>query len=65
VRDIEEIFEFVDDIKKISNNINFFTPIYPDAGIKVEDIEFLKKYEISVKRIDRKIITDIKNFARP
>jgi hypothetical protein len=59
------MFEFINDIKKISNNINSFIPIYPDADTETENIKFPKKYEISVERANRKIITDIKNSARP
>jgi hypothetical protein len=65
VRNTGEVFEFINDIKKISENINSFTPIYSDAGIRIENIEFLKKYEISVERADREIITNMKNSARP
>jgi hypothetical protein len=65
VRNTREIFEFVNDIKEISNNINSFTPIYPNAGAEVRDIKFSKKYKISIERAGRKIITDMKNSARP
>jgi hypothetical protein len=65
VRNTGKIFEFVNDIKEISENINSFTSIYPDADIKIGDIKFSEKYKISAKRAGRKIITDIKNFARP
>ena len=65
MRDTGEIFEFVDDIKKISDNINSFMPIYFGADIGIGDIEFSKKYKISAKRAGRKIMTDIKNSARP
>jgi hypothetical protein len=61
VRNTGEIFEFVNDIKKISENI----PIYSDAGIKIRDIKFSEKYKISAECADRKIITNIKKFARP
>jgi hypothetical protein len=64
VRDTGKIFEFINDIKKISDNINSFTPIYPDAGAGIGDIEFSKIYKISIERIDRKAVTDIKNSAR-
>jgi hypothetical protein len=64
VRDTGEIFEFVDDIKKVSDNINFFISIYPDADAEAGDIKFSKKYKISAERADREIITDIKNSAR-
>jgi hypothetical protein len=65
VRDTGEIFEFVDDIKEISDNINFFIPIYSDIDAGAGDIEFSEEYEISVERAGRKIITGIKNSARP
>jgi hypothetical protein len=65
VRNTEEIFEFVNDIKKIPDNINFFIPIYSDAGTEIRNIKFLKKYEIPAERTNRKIVTDIKNSARP
>jgi hypothetical protein len=65
VRDIKEIFEFIDDIKEIPDNINSFIPIYPDAGIGTGDIKFPKKYKMPVECTDREIITNIKNFARP
>jgi hypothetical protein len=60
-----EIFEFIDDIKKISDNINPFIPIYFGADIGIGNIEFSEKYKISTERTDREIITDIKNSARP
>jgi hypothetical protein len=65
VRDIRKIFEFINDIKEISNNINFFIPIYLNADTRIENIKFSEKYKISAKRANRKIIIDIKNFARP
>jgi hypothetical protein len=65
VRNTGEIFEFINDIKKISDNINSFIPIYLDADIKIGDIKFPEKYEISAKRADRETITDMKNSARP
>jgi hypothetical protein len=64
VRDTGKIFEFINDIKKISDNINFFTSIYSDAGTGIKNIEFYEKYKISIERADRKIIIDIKNSAR-
>jgi hypothetical protein len=64
VRNTGKIFEFVNNIKKISDNINSFIPIYSDTGIRVKDIKFSKKYEISAERADREIVTDIKNSAR-
>jgi hypothetical protein len=65
VRDTGEIFEFINDIKEISNNINFFIPIYSGAGAGIGDIEFFEKYKMLAERADRKIITNIKNFAYP
>jgi hypothetical protein len=65
VRNTGKIFEFINDIKEISNNINFFIPIYPNADIEIGDIKFSKKYKISAERTDRKTIMDIKNSARP
>jgi hypothetical protein len=65
VRDTGEVFEFINDIKKISNNINSFIPIYSDAGAGIRDIKFFEKYKISAKYADREIVTNIKNFARP
>jgi hypothetical protein len=65
VRDTGKIFEFVDDIKEISNNINFFIPIYSDIDVEIENIEFPEKYKMPIERADRKIVTDMKNSARP
>jgi hypothetical protein len=64
VRDTGEIFEFIDDVKKVFENINFFISIYfgVDAGIR--DIEFSEKYKIFVECADWEIITDMKNFVR-
>jgi hypothetical protein len=65
VRDTGEIFEFINDIKEIFNNINFFIPIYFSVGVGIGDIEFFEKYKIFVERAGREIITDMKNSARP
>jgi hypothetical protein len=65
VRNTGKIFEFVNDIKEISDNINFFISIYSNAGTGIGNIEFSEKYKMSAERADRKIMTDIKNFARP
>jgi hypothetical protein len=65
VRNTEEIFEFIDDVKEIPDNINFFFPIYSDADTEIKTIEFPKKYKIFIERADRKIIIHIKNSARP
>jgi hypothetical protein len=64
VRDTGKIFESINDIKKIPNNINFFIPIYLNADIRIRDIKFSEKYKISAERADRKTITDMKNSAR-
>jgi hypothetical protein len=64
VRDTGEIFEFINDIKEISDNINSFIPIYSDADTETKDIEFSEKYKISAERAGREIIIDIKNSAR-
>jgi hypothetical protein len=65
VRNIGKIFEFVNDIKKISDNINFFIPIYSDADIGIGNIKFFEKYKMPAERADRKVIINIKNSARP
>jgi hypothetical protein len=59
------VFEFINDIKKILNNINPFIPIYSDADIGIRDIEFPEKYKVFVERAGREIIINIKNSARP
>jgi hypothetical protein len=65
VRDTGEMFEFIDDIKEISDNINFFISIYPDADIGIENIKFFEKYKIFVERAGRETIINMKNSARP
>jgi hypothetical protein len=65
VRDTAEIFEFVNNIKEVSDNINFFISIYFDIGTGIRDIKFLKKYIMFAERADREIITNMKNSARP
>jgi hypothetical protein len=65
VRNTGEIFKFVDDIKEISDNINFFIPIYFGADIGIGDIKFFEKYKIFIERTGREAVTDTKNFARP
>jgi hypothetical protein len=65
VRNTEEIFEFVNDIKEVSDNINSFTSIYSDTDIKIRNIKFPEKYKISAEHADRKVITNIKNSAHP
>ena len=64
MRNTGEIFEFIDDIKKIPDNINSFIPIYSDIDIEIGDIKFSEKYKMPAERADRKIIMNIKNFAR-
>jgi hypothetical protein len=59
------MFELINNIKKISENINFYVSIYLGAGAGIRNIEFFKKYKISTERANRKIITGIKNSARP
>jgi hypothetical protein len=61
VRDTGEIFELVEDIKKISENINSYTPIYPNTDNEIKNIEFFEKYKIFAERTDREIITNMKN----
>jgi hypothetical protein len=65
VRNTGKMFEFVDDIKNFSDNINFFISIYFDADIGIGDIEFFEKYEIFIERAGRKTMMGKKNFARP
>jgi hypothetical protein len=65
VRDTEKIFELINNIKEISENINFYIPIYPDVDIEIENIKFSKKYKISAEHADRKIVINIKNFIHP
>jgi hypothetical protein len=47
VRNTGEIFKLIENIKKIPKNINFYIPIYFDAGIKIGDIKFSEKYKLS------------------
>jgi hypothetical protein len=65
VRSTGEIFELINDIKEIPENINSYTSIYSGADTEIGDIEFFEKYKMLAERADRKIITDIKNSARP
>jgi hypothetical protein len=65
VRNTEEIFELIDEIKENFKNINLYISIYSDADIRIRDIKFSEKYKMPAERADRKIITDIKNSARP
>jgi hypothetical protein len=64
VRNIGKIFQFVNDIKKNSDNNFFFISIYSDADTRTGNIKFSEKYEMPAERTDREIITDIKNSAR-
>jgi hypothetical protein len=64
VRDTGKIFEFMNNIKEISDNINSFIPIYSDADTGIRNIKFFKKYKISAERAGRKTVMDIKNSAR-
>jgi hypothetical protein len=59
MRNIGKIFESINNIKKISENINFYIPIYLNTDTEAGNIEF------PVERAGRKIMTDIKNSARP
>jgi hypothetical protein len=61
---MEEIFEFIDDIKEIPDNINSFIPIYFNAGAGIGDIKFSEKYKKLAERAGREIITGMKNSAR-
>jgi hypothetical protein len=65
VRNTGKIFEFIDDIKEVFDNINFFISIYSGADAEVGNIEFFEKYKIFAERAGREIMTDIKNSARP
>jgi hypothetical protein len=65
VRGTGEIFELIEDIKKVSENINPYIPIYFGASAGIENIKFSKKYEMPAERTGREIITDMKNSARP
>jgi hypothetical protein len=65
VRNAGKIFEFINDVKEIFDNINSFISIYSGAGAEAENIKFSEKYEMPTERAGRKIIPNIKNFARP
>jgi hypothetical protein len=65
VRDTGEVFELINNIKEISENINVYISIYFDAGAGIGNIKFSKKYEIPAERAGRKVITSMKNSARP
>jgi hypothetical protein len=64
VRNTGEIFKLIENIKEIPENINFYISIYSNTNIRIRNIEFLEKYEISIKSAGRKIISSIKNSAR-
>jgi hypothetical protein len=65
VRDTEEIFELINDIKKIFKNINSYIPVYFDVGAGIRNIKFSEKYEISAERAGRETVTNIKNSVHP
>jgi hypothetical protein len=39
---MEEIFELIENIKEIFEDINSYIPIYSDAGAEIENIKFFK-----------------------
>jgi hypothetical protein len=63
VRNTGEMFELIENIKEVSENINLYISIYPDTDAEIENIKFYKKYEISVERAGREIMTNMKNSA--
>jgi hypothetical protein len=65
VRSTGKVFKLINDIKEISENINSYISIYFGAGVGIGDIEFYEKYKMSAERAGWKIVTDMKNFARP
>jgi hypothetical protein len=65
MRNTGEIFKLIENIKEISENINFYISIYLNADIGIGDIEFSEKYEMPAERAGREIVTDMKNSARP
>jgi hypothetical protein len=65
VRNTGKIFEFIDDVKKVSDNIDFFISIYFNADIEIGNIDFFEKYEMPAERTDWEIIIGMKNSARP
>jgi hypothetical protein len=65
VRGTGEVFELIENVKKISKNVNLYIPVYSGAGVEIEDIKFSKKYEVPAERTDRKIMINMKNSARP
>jgi hypothetical protein len=65
VRNTGEIFELINNIKKIPENINSYTSIYFNADTEIRNIKFPEKYKIPTERADRKTIINIKNSTRP
>jgi hypothetical protein len=65
VRDTEDMFKLIENIKKVPENINPYIPIYFGAGIGTGDIEFSEKYEMPIERAGQEIVIDMKNSARP
>jgi hypothetical protein len=65
VRGTGEVFELIDNIKEILENINFYIPIYFDVGTGAGNVKFLKKYEMPSERTGRKIMTGMKNSVYP
>jgi hypothetical protein len=65
VRGTGKIFELIENIKKVSENVNFYISIYSGFDIGIRDIEFFEKYKVSAERAGRKIMTDMKKFSRP
>jgi hypothetical protein len=65
VRDTGEMFELVEHVKEISENINFYISIYFDIDARIGNIEFSKEYKIFAERAGREIIIGIKSFSRP
>jgi hypothetical protein len=65
VRSTGKIVEFINDIKKVSDNIDPFISIYSDTDTRTKNIKFPEKYKISAEYADRETITGMKNFTRP
>jgi hypothetical protein len=65
VRDTGETFKLIENIKKISENVNSYISIYSDTVIEIGNITFPEKYKMPAKRANREIVTDIKNSALP
>jgi hypothetical protein len=60
VRDTGKIFKSIENIKEFPKNINFYTPIYPNADTGTGNIELSEEYKVSTERADRKTMTNIK-----